>query len=197
MGRDMLRVDGVTPEVKQQLQAAALALYGKPNASLLVRALIAEHLAGAARGHTSATTSPQQLDSDSIRVQLRLPRAAVVNFEELAERQFSPRSYYITSVLLAHLGRQQLQGDEIETLRRSNYELSKIGTNLNQIARAFNILVKSGEGGRLPELGKRIAALRKDISLHTGKVLKALQSGSAAWDNRGREQRKMKLPKSR
>ena len=43
-GRDMLRVDGVPPETKKQLQEAARQLYGKPNASLLVRSLIAGHL---------------------------------------------------------------------------------------------------------------------------------------------------------
>ena len=39
----MLRVDGVPPETKKQLQEAARQLYGKPNASLLVRSMIASH----------------------------------------------------------------------------------------------------------------------------------------------------------
>ena len=43
--RDMLRVDGVPPATKERLQESALQRYGKANASLLVRELIAEHLA--------------------------------------------------------------------------------------------------------------------------------------------------------
>jgi hypothetical protein len=96
---------------------------------------------------------------------------------------------------MAHVGQPQLQGDEIETLRQSNYELSKIGTNLNQIAKAFNILVNGGTG-RMPEIGKKLASLRREITAHTGKVLKALNSGTAIWEVRqGRNQTKPKKGK--
>ncbi|MDG5826950.1 plasmid mobilization relaxosome protein MobC (plasmid) [Xylella fastidiosa subsp. pauca] len=57
-------------------------------------------------------------------------------------------------MILAHLGYLQLHGDEIEVLRRSNYELARVGTNLNQVAKAFNTLVKMRGGEKLPEVGK-------------------------------------------
>lgn len=51
-------------------------------------------------------------------------------------------------------GYQRLNGTQIELLRKSNYQLYKIGVNLNQIAKAFN------EGDRrkinLDTLGKFI-----------------------------------------
>lgn len=187
--RDMLRVDGVPPETKKQLQEAARQLYGKPNASLLVRALIAGHLS-----KSGATAKPLTAADagDTVRVELRLPRAALEQVNDLAEGRFSARNYYLTSVILAHLGQPQLHGDEIEVLRRSNYELAKVGTNLNQVAKAFNTLVKMGGGEKLPEVGKKIASLRREITEHTGKVLRVLEAGTTVWEAKGRGQRQRK-----
>jgi hypothetical protein len=188
-GRDMLRVDGVPPETKKQLQEAARQLYGKPNASLLVRSLIAGHLS-----KSGATAQPLTAADagDTVRVELRLPRAALEQVNDLAEGRFSARNYYLTSVILAHLGQPQLHGDEIEVLRRSNYELAKVGTNLNQVAKAFNTLVKMRGGEKLPEVGKKIASLRREITEHTGKVLRVLEAGTTVWEAKGRGQRQRK-----
>ena len=188
-GRDMLRVDGVPPETKKQLQEAARQLYGKPNASLLVRSLIAGHLS-----KSGATAQPLTAADagDTVRVELRLPRAALEQVNDLAEGRFSARNYYLTSVILAHLGQPQLHGDEIEVLRRSNYELAKVGTNLNQVAKAFNTLVKMRGGEKLPEVGKKLASLRREITEHTGKVLRVLEAGTTVWEAKGRGQRQRK-----
>jgi hypothetical protein len=123
-----------------------------------------------------------------------LPRVVVEKINKLAENRLSARNYYLASIILAHLGQPQLQGNEIETLRRSNYELSKVGTNLNQIAKAFNILVNGGQG-KMPEIGKKLAALRREITEHTGKVLRVLNSGTSIWEvrqGRGQKPRKTK-----
>lgn len=185
----MLRVDGVPPDTKEQLQEAARHLYGQANASLMVRSLIASHLAKSPKAALPLT--PGQVN-DTIRVELRLPRAAVERINELAEARFSARNYYLTSLILAHLEQPQLQGDEIEVLRRSNYELAKVGTNLNQIARAFNSLLKMRGGEKMPEVGKKLASLRKEISEHTGKVLRVLNAGTTIWEQKGRGQRRRK-----
>ena len=185
----MLRVDGVPPETKKQLQEAARQLYGKPNASLLVRSLIAGHLSKS--GATAKLLTAVDA-GDTVRVELRLPRAALEQVNDLAEGRFSARNYYLTSVILAHLAQPQLHGDEIEVLRRSNYELAKVGTNLNQVAKAFNTLVKMGGGEKLPEVGKKIASLRREITEHTGKVLRVLEAGTTVWEAKGRGQRQRK-----
>ncbi|ABM60740.1 mobilisation protein (plasmid) [Verminephrobacter eiseniae EF01-2] len=189
IGRDMLRVDGVPPETKKQLQEAARQLYGKPNASLLVRTLIAGHLS-----KSGATAQPLTAADagDTVRVELRLPRAALEQVNDLAEGRFSARNYYLTNVILAHLGQPQLHGDEIEVLRRSNYELAKVGTNLNQVAKAFNTLVKMRGAEKIPEVGKKIASLRREITEHTGKVLRVLEAGTTVWEAKGRGQRQRK-----
>lgn len=175
-----LLVEGVTPETKRALQQSAKGLYGKPNASLLVRQLITAHLAKGDSAHFALT---EEEASDTVRVELRLPRVAVEEFNTRAEGRFSRRNYYMASILLAALGSPQLQGDEIEVLRRSNYELAKVGTNLNQIAKAFNILAKLGGDEKTPEIGKKIASLRREVSEHTNKVLRVLNAGTVIWES--------------
>lgn len=187
MRREMLWVDGVSPDTKEQLQEAARRLYGQANASLMVRSLITSHLAKSSAPAFPMTAAQVE---DTVRVELRLPRAAVERINDLAEERLSGRNYYLTSLILAHLGQPQLQGDEIEVLRRSNYELAKVGTNLNQIARAFNALVKMKGGEKMPEVGKKLASLRKEITEHTGKVLRVLNAGTTVWEQKGRGQRR-------
>lgn len=193
MARDVLRVDGVLPETKAQLQEAAMRLYGQPNASLLVRSLIAAHLV---KPNTKQHVKQIDLSGEMIRVELRLPAATVNAISDLAEKHFSTRNYYINDLIFSHLGNPQLLTDEIEVLRRSNYELVKIGTNLNQIAKAFNLLVKMRGGDKMPEIGKKIASLRKEIVEHTGRVLRVLQSRTVILENTGKG-RGQKLPKSK
>jgi len=188
---DYLMVAGVPPETKQALKQAALVKFGKANASLMVRSLIAQHL----EARTSQAVKPltDSEASDTVRVELRLPRVALEKITRQAENCLTPRNHYLAGVLLAHIGQPQLRGDEIEILRRSNYELSKVGNNLNQIAKAFNILVNGGSG-KMPEIGKKLASLKREISEHTGYVLQVLDAGSAYWEvKKGRGQtRKIK-----
>ncbi|MDR0378373.1 MAG: MobC family plasmid mobilization relaxosome protein [Candidatus Accumulibacter sp.] len=180
MGRALLQVDGISAETKKALQEVARKKYGKANASLLVRALIADHLT---RNSTAARPITEDEAADTVRVELRLPRVISDQITALADARLSPRNHYLVSLIMAHVEQPQLQGDEIETLRQSNYELSKIGTNLNQIAKAFNILVNEGSG-KLPEIGKKLASLRREITTHIGKVLRVLNSGTTIWEVR-------------
>ncbi|MDM0029142.1 plasmid mobilization relaxosome protein MobC [Variovorax saccharolyticus] len=183
MSRDILKVDGVSPDTKTRLQQSAERLYGQPNASQLVRALIASHLT-----RSTAPLNPVDLSGETVRVELRLPKAVVSALDERAEDLFSTRNFYINQLIFADLGHPQFHPREIETLCRSNYEISKIGSNLNQIAKAFNTLVKTGSG-EMPEIGKKMASLRKEIVEHTRKVLRVLEVKTAAWELRGRGQK--------
>ena len=175
-----MKVDGIPAETRQKLRAIALERYGRANASLVVRALIADCVASS---QTSLKVMTSEAASDTVRVELRLPRVALARFTELAEQRLSPRNYYMASILLGSLGQPQLFGDQIEVLRRSNYELSKIGTNLNQLARAANILVK-GRVGEMPDVGKNLLSLRQEIKQHTKAVLQVLNAGAAVWENK-------------
>jgi hypothetical protein len=177
MARDktnMLWVDGVSPEQKEKLQQLALKRFGKANASLMIRHLISD------RG---PEVKASDLAEDSARFEMRLPRPVLEAIERRAEIRLSTRNYYIGTLIYKDLGHAQFLGDEIEILRRSNYEIAKVGTNLNQIAKAFNLLVIAGGGGKLPEIGKKIASLRTEIKAHTTKVLRVLEAKTVVLES--------------
>jgi predicted transcriptional regulator len=179
--RDILRLDGIDQETKDKLREIARKRFGKPNISMLIRALIAQELT-----EKRQIKPVINLNSPMVRVEIRLPQSALNEVEKLADAQFSTPHYYIASLVFDKLGAGQLQGDEIEVLRKSNYELSKIGTNLNQIAKAFNQLVLIGGGEKLPEVSKRMVALKKEVSAHISKVLSLLESKTVIWETKGR-----------
>ena len=63
-------------------------------------------------------------------------------------------------------------GSELELLRKSNYELHKIGVNVNQIAKAINV----GEDRVLP-----INQLREYIEQHVALVQNLLLESSKKY----------------
>lgn len=173
MSRDILKVDSVPSEAKKALQAAALKLYGKANVSLMVRTLIAQHLK-----LQKQINAPVE-DQVKKRLELRLPLSVYDALGDKANTRLSDRNDYIKSLIYQDLGQPQLLVDEIEVLRSSNYHMAKIGTNLNQIAKAFNLLVQMGGQDKLPELGKKMLSLRREIRGHTNKVLRVLNARAA------------------
>lgn len=174
-----LWVEGVDPKTKAALRAIALKRLGKENVSQLLRLVVDELV----NGKSETVPVPNvDMNSDMGRIEIRLPSDVIKLIEARAENRLSSRNYYLECLVYEDLARPQLQIDEIEVLRRSNYELVKIGTNLNQVARAFNLLVKAGGGEKLPEIGKKIAALRGEIKRHTDRVLSVLQAKTAVVD---------------
>lgn len=73
------------------------------------------------------------------RLQLSIPIYDYEYLEKLAKNSHSSIQYYTTVIILEHLySEKRLLGNEIEVLKKSNYELYKIGVNINQIAKANN-----------------------------------------------------------
>ena len=89
------------------------------------------------------------------------------NLEKLSKNSDSSIQHYTISLIRNHLYKgHELLGNEIEVLRKSNYELHKIGVNVNQIAKALNM----GEQANLP-----INHLHRQIKTHVEKVEKILK----------------------
>ncbi len=87
----------------------------------------------------------------------------------------------------AELGTPQLYPDAIETLRNANYNLAKIGANVNQIAKAFNQLVLNYQGkDTLPPIGREMTKLKKEVAAHIEMVLNVLNQGTVIHETRGR-----------
>lgn len=83
--------------------------------------------------------SRKKLGIQKKRLQLSLPIYDYDYLERLAKNSHSSIQYYTTVIILEYLySQKRLLGNEIEVLKKSNYELYKIGVNVNQIARANN-----------------------------------------------------------
>lgn len=73
------------------------------------------------------------------RIQLSLPIYDYEYLEKISKSTDSSIQYYIIKLIYKDLYNEiKLLGNEIEQLRKSNYELHKIGVNINQIAREIN-----------------------------------------------------------
>ncbi|OOR90547.1 hypothetical protein [Moraxella bovis] len=107
------------------------------------------------------------------RLQLSIPIYDYEYLEKLAKNSNSSIQYYITVVIIHHLyNEKRLLGNEIEILKKSNYELYKIGVNVNQIAKANN-------AGNMIELP--INQLYKKIQEHIGIVQSLLKTSTGIY----------------
>lgn len=107
------------------------------------------------------------------RVQLSIPIYDFEYLHTLANNSKSSIQYYIIYVLYNHLyNERKLLGNEIEVLKKSNYELYKIGVNVNQIAKANN----AGDKMELP-----INMLSNKIDSHVNLVMDILKSNSSIY----------------
>lgn len=107
------------------------------------------------------------------RVQLSIPIYDFEYLQTLANNSKSSIQYYIIYVLYNHLyNERKLLGNEIEVLKKSNYELYKIGVNVNQIAKANN----AGDKMELP-----INMLSNKVDSHVNLVMGILKSNSSIY----------------
>lgn len=101
------------------------------------------------------------------RVQISLIKSDYDSLEKLAKKNISSIQHYIICMIRNHLyNKHELLGNEIEVLRKSNYELYRIGVNINQIAKAINAGNK---------INFDINTLSDQIKNHTNKVEKILK----------------------
>lgn len=104
------------------------------------------------------------------RLQLSLPIYDYEFLEELAKNSDSSIQHYLSVILSDYLyHNRKLLGKEIEALKASNYELYKIGVNVNQISKANN----AGDMVELP-----INRLYNAIQTHINKVKLILNSST-------------------
>lgn len=178
---DFLIVRGIGEEAKAELQKIALRKFGKKNISALVRELIAAEINADKKNKVSP-----DLGSKMRRVQISIPESCLQQIEQIAESRFSTPSFFITTLIYEKLGVKQFQVDEVETLRASNYSLTKIGNNLNQIARAFNTIVLAQGAAKLPPISRDMDKLKGAIKEHTEKVLALLNKGTVIMESRVR-----------
>lgn len=182
-----LRVRGIGKEVKEQMHLISMQKYGEENFSRLIRELITNELQNFFDKKQAAKIN---LMSKPKRLQLTIPESCYFELSNRAEQCFESKSDYVARIIYKEFEVAQLRNNEIEVLRESNYTLSKIGNNLNQLAKAFNTLILSQGNTKLPPISRDIDKVRKSINAHTEKVLEVLKIGSYIKENKGSNQTK-------
>lgn len=96
--------------------------------------------------------------------------------ERAALENCSQRQWVIDAIRAGLTKEPQFGMKEIEILGESNYQLLAIGRNLNQIAKAMN------EGRKNSVSVTAIEELRKQITIHTSKVSRAIRASLERWE---------------
>jgi predicted DNA binding CopG/RHH family protein len=130
----------VTSETKERVRA--LAEREGINESTLLKQLLDVVLRTSTLEERPAPTTPENMSRDA-RVNVRLAPEVWRLLRERARARGMPSATYVSSLVRTHLlGNAPLPKAEYLALKQSVVELTAIGRNLNQIARALN------QGGR-------------------------------------------------
>ena len=126
----------------EQFKALALQKVGINNLSLLVRQLLREELfEQSAQGLPEHSGSPDDENQGETKTGqfIRLSPQEKAWFVQLAKHKEMSVNALICTILRAYReNNPKLFNDEIATLQHSNYQISAIGRNLNQIAKRLN-----------------------------------------------------------
>lgn len=125
-------VYGLTTDEIQQLRQIAKERYGKASVSLLAKKLLQAQI----RQTEIENTHEEQLFE---RLTLRLPPKQQVYLTQKAKEQHSTLNEVARDIIAEYITKKPVLGnDAVQALFQYNYQLLRIGRNINQIARKFN-----------------------------------------------------------
>lgn len=134
-----LLVNGLSDQHKEFLYAYAQKELGSKSRTQAILHLINEKMSVDKKEIDKSELSKSFTNNEKKRVQISLLEHDYYNLLKVAEKSDTSIYNYIIRLILKDLyNENRLLGVEIEQLRKSNYELHKIGVNINQIARALN-----------------------------------------------------------
>ena len=141
-----LLINGLSDQHKDFLYAYAQKELGSKSRTKAILHLIDEKIKNGENIKNDHLLNIETKSDKKKRVQFSLLEHDYNNLKKLADITDTSIHYYIIRLILKDLyGENRLLGNQIEELRKSNYELHKIGVNINQIARALN----SGESDNI------------------------------------------------
>lgn len=132
-------VYGLTTDEIQQLRQIAKERYGKASVSLLARKLLQEQLPQ----HKEPADKLLKAKYDTKqRITLRIPSQQFDYLQTMAQQRHSSLNDVIRDVIQEFItGNPVLSNDEVQALYQSNYQLLRLGRNINQIARQLNSIM--------------------------------------------------------
>ena len=161
----VLKVYGLSVEDLNILKAHAQAAIGEPNLSKFVKYELQDLL-----DKPAETANTQHLLASKQRLEVKLASHDYAKLKNLAIQScMSANSFTVLLIQKFLYQHTPLTNDLIEILRQSNYQLLRIGRNLNQIARQLNI------GEEVDLTSQKIDALNDIIDKHTEVVGQVLQ----------------------
>lgn len=175
-----IRVFGLSPYVIEQLQQMALKRYGKDSASLMLRKLAEEQV------EQPENSNKQQINFICKENIPENPRFTVSwlpeQYRYLLQKsilQHDSMNSIIRDIVQEHITKNPvLSNDAVQALYQSNYQLLRIGRNINQLARQFNAILP------LSITTQQLNAICEYIDFHTGVVGKVLQNQGKSFKYR-------------
>ncbi len=131
---------GLTDKHKDFLYEYAQKKLGSKSRTKAILALINEKMSSEQPAQNKPIPTENLTNGKKVRIQFSLKEHDYNNLLEVAKNTDSSPQHYIICTVLNNIYDEKIKllGTEIENLKKSNYELHKIGVNINQIARALN-----------------------------------------------------------
>ena len=170
-----LLVHGLTDEHKDWLYAYAEKELGARSMTKAILSLINEKM----QSGEKPMISPEQIDREQRqpkkRIQISLREYDYNILNKIAKNTDTSINYYIIRLILNNIYSKnvKLLGTEIEQLRKSNYEIHKIGVNINQIAKNLNT---ANSDTNNKDLASFYLELDKTLKQHLEKIRVILES---------------------
>lgn len=160
----------VTPELKHRVQQVA-------KQQLLTESIWLRQLVDAALRDVGSTSlskqGPARRMSAATRIQVRLRADDQILLRERAAARGMPAATYVSVLTRSHLRRlTPLPKPELQALKRSVAELTAVGRNLNQIARAINASGNTGAAVLIDDL-RSFLKVSQGLRDHVKALIKA------------------------
>lgn len=141
---------------------------------------VVKKLTGVGKGARHFEVQQESLPNktNNKRMVIRWTESEFAAIQNQAEGHSSPSMWVVDTVRARLTETPQFGMREVEALWESSGQLMRIGTNLNQIARAINRNPLETDLARL----ELIEELRAEILSHTAKVAKLLNANLQRWD---------------
>lgn len=165
-----IRVFGLSCDEIKQLQQMALERYGKASASLMLRKLAEEHIRQPENPELKPTHIHQENIPENPRFTVSWLPEQYRYLLEKATMQHDSLNSVVRDIVQEHITQNPvLSNDAVQALYQSNYQLLRMGRNINQLARQFNAI--------LPQslTTEKLNAILQYLDYHTeivGKILK-------------------------
>lgn len=145
-----IHLQGFPQELKKKMKEEAKRLTGKASINSFIHHLVNDYFENKVNQlpdsevkkiEKNTISLPHPISfSEKKRLQTTFYLNDILNIEHLAQLNKCSPTNYISSLIRNHLYNSiELTGIEIEDLRKSNFQLSAIGNNINQIAKRVNL----------------------------------------------------------